>query len=152
MGTGDCRRDRIAKPTLYHFFGSKQGLLEALFGEYASVLDEAVQRAVDYRGDLPLTLDRTVAAYTDFAAREPLFYHLELALYFAPPDSAAYRTAVRHYTHRHTMIRNVFVKAVHEHGNMRGPQERYAVSLVGMMNSYIALQPRHRSTVQRSEA
>ena len=107
---------------------------------------------MDYCGDLPLTLDRTVAAYTDFAAREPLFYLLELALYFAPPDSAVYRTVVRHYPHRHTMIRNVFVKAVHEHGNMRGRQERYAVSLVGMMNSYIALQPRHRSTVQRSEA
>ena len=34
----------VAKPTLCHFFSSKQELLEPLFGEYASVLEEAVQR------------------------------------------------------------------------------------------------------------
>ncbi len=58
----------VAKPTLYHFFGSKHGLLEALFAEYATRLDDAVRAAADYAGDLPLTLDRIVAAYIDFAA------------------------------------------------------------------------------------
>jgi len=130
----------VAKPTLYHFFGSKHGLLEALFAEYATKLDDSVRTAADYARNLPLTLDRIVAAYVDFASREPLFYRLELTLYFSPRDSEAHKVSVRHYNYRHALLEDVFRKAVHEHGNMRGRHRRYAISLVGMINSYIALQ------------
>lgn len=130
----------VAKPTLYHFFGSKHGLLEALFSAFAIRLDDAVREASDYSGNLPLTLDRIVAAYVDFASREPLFYRLELALYFAPRDSDAHQVAVRHYSYRQSILEEVFRKAVREHGNMRGRHRRYAITVVGMINSYIALQ------------
>jgi AcrR family transcriptional regulator len=130
----------VAKPTLYHFFGSKHGLLEALFAEYATRLDDALRTAADYQRDLPLTLDRIVAAYVDLANQEPLFCRLELALYFSPRNSEAHQVAVRHYAYRHKMLEEVFRKAVHEHGNMRGRHRRYAITLVGMINSYIALQ------------
>src|SRR5215471_1622134 len=53
----------VAKPTLYHFFGSKLGLLEALFSDYATKLDDAVKEAAHYERNLPLTLDHVVAAY-----------------------------------------------------------------------------------------
>jgi AcrR family transcriptional regulator len=130
----------VAKPTLYHFFGSKHGLLEALFAEYGSKLDDAVREAARYAGDLPLTLDRIAAAYVDFATREPVFYRMELALYFAPRDSEAHQVATGYYARRHAMLEEVFAKAVRQHGNMRGRQGRYALTLVGMINNYIALQ------------
>jgi AcrR family transcriptional regulator len=130
----------VAKPTLYHFFGSKHGLLAALFDAFATKLDDAVRDASDYARNLPLTLDRIVAAYIDFASREPLFYRLELALYFSPRDSEAHQVAVRHYAYRQSVLEEVFRKAVREHGNMRGRHRRYAITLVGMINSYVALQ------------
>jgi AcrR family transcriptional regulator len=137
----------VAKPTLYHFFGSKHGLLEALFAEYATKLDDSVRAGADYQRNLPLTLDRIVAAYIDFAAQEPLFYRLELALYFSPRDSEAHQVAVRHYVYRQSVLEEVFRKAVREHGNMRGRHRRYAISLVGMINSYIALQLNERIVI-----
>lgn len=137
----------VAKPTLYHFFGSKIGLLEALFAEYASKLDDALRDAAHYERDLPLTLDRVVAAYIDFATREPMFYRMELALYFAPRESHAHRAAVHHYERRHAILEELFLKATREHGNMRGRQRRYAVTLVGMINSYIALQLNERLVI-----
>ena len=130
----------VAKPTLYHFFGSKHGLLKALFAVFATRLDDAVRDAADYARDMPLTLDRIVAAYVDFAGREPLFYRLELALYFSPRDSEAHQVAVQHYAYRQGLLEEVFRKAVREHGNMRGRHRRYAISLVGIINSYVALQ------------
>jgi AcrR family transcriptional regulator len=130
----------VAKPTLYHFFGSKQGLLEAIFAEHALVLDDTVREAARYERNLPLTLDRIVAAYVDFATREPEFYRLELALYFAPRESDAHRVATHHYALRQKILEEMFAAAVHDHGNMRGRHRRYAVTLVGMINSYIALQ------------
>jgi TetR/AcrR family transcriptional regulator len=134
----------VAKPTLYHFFGSKLGLLEALFTEHASALDDRLGEAAHYAGDLPLTLDRVVEAYIDFATREPVFYRMELALYFAPPESEAHRVAVHHYKRRHGILENLFLKTVRDHGNMRGRHRGYAVTLVGMINSYITLQLNER--------
>ncbi len=130
----------VAKPTLYHFFGSKQGLLEAIFAEFATTLDDAIREAADYVRNLPLTLDRIAAAYIDFASREPLFYRLELALYFSPKGSDAHHVAARHYAYRQGLLEDVFRQAVREHGNMRGRHRRYAITLVGMINSYVALQ------------
>jgi AcrR family transcriptional regulator len=137
----------VAKPTLYHFFGSKLGLLEAVFAESAARLDDSLKEAAHYGGDLPLTLDRVVACYIDFATREPLFYRLELALYFAPRESDAHRVAVQHHERRHAILEELFVKAVRQHGNMRGRHRRYAVTLVGMINSYIALQLNQRLVI-----
>ena len=130
----------VTKPTLYHFFGSKQGLLEALFAEYAAQLDGGIAEAARYEGDLQHTLDRVATTYIDFASREPESYRLDLALYFAPRQSPARAVAAQHYARRQTLLEDVFTAAVTEHGNLRGRQRRYAVSLVGVLNSYIALQ------------
>ena len=137
----------VTKPTLYHFFGSKQGLLEALFSEYAAQLDRDVAEASTYEGDLQRTLDRVAATYIAFATREPEGYGLELALYFAPRQSPARAIAVQHYIRRQTSLEAVFDAAVKEHGNLRGRQRRYAVSLVGVLNSYIALQLDNEITI-----
>ena len=93
-----------------------------------------------YKGDLQHTLDRVAATYIDFAAKAPEGYGLELALYFAPRQSPARVVAVQRYARRQTLLEGVFMAAVNEHGNLRGRQRRYAVSLVGVLNSYIALQ------------
>lgn len=130
----------VTKPTLYHFFGSKQGLLEAIFAHYAASLDNAVRAAAHYEGNLPLTLDRIVAAYVDFATCEPDYYRLELALYFAPRENLAHQVAARHYVLRHAVLEDMFLAAVHDHGNMRGRHRRYATTLVSMINGYIGLQ------------
>lgn len=130
----------ITKPTLYHFFGSKNGLLEALFEEYAAELDRAVEKASVYAGDLPGTLERIASAYIGFATAQPLAYRLELSLYFAPRENPARAVAVGHYVRRHAILERVFTEAAHDHGSLRGKHQLYAVSLVGALNSHISLQ------------
>jgi TetR/AcrR family transcriptional regulator len=137
----------VSKPTLYHFFGSKHGILEQLFAEHATVLDGAVKEATHYEHDLPLTLNRIVSAYVDFSTQRPHFYRLELGLYFAPPESKAHALAAKHYAVRHASLAAMFQAATHDHGNFRGRHPRYAVSLVGMINSYVALQLQGRHVI-----
>ncbi len=57
----------VTKPTLYHYFGSKHGLLDAVLSEHFEALYCRVKEAADYQGDLPLNLYRGVAAYFQFA-------------------------------------------------------------------------------------
>ena len=77
----------ITKPTLYHYFGSKHGLLEEVLSEHFGSLNKEVEKAAQYNGDLVLTLEKTTRAFFEFSSRYPVFYRLMLSLWFAPKDS-----------------------------------------------------------------
>jgi TetR/AcrR family transcriptional regulator len=129
----------ITKPTLYHYYGSKLGLLKALFETYHAPLNQAVQQAAEYHGDLPLTLERLARAYFEFARQHPVYYRMMLALYFAPRHSDAHTISAEWNERQHTLVESMFAAAVRDHGNMRNRQRLYAATLVGALNTGIAL-------------
>ncbi len=129
----------VTKPTLYHYFSSKRGLLDALLRHYFAILYERTRQAADYHGDLPLTLQKVVAAYFAFAREYPTFYRLQLALWFAPSESDSFKAVSRWMELQHTLIETLFVRAAEDHGNMKGRHQRYAATLIGTINTYIGL-------------
>lgn len=129
----------VTKPTLYHYFGSKEGLLKTLLSETFDQLLDPVKQAADYHGDLPLTLRKVVAAYFQFAREHPTFYRMQLSMHFAPRDSDPAR-AIRGYNEtQYYLVEALFMRAAEDHGNMRGRHQRYAVTLRGMIDTYIGL-------------
>ena len=58
-----CESAGITKPTLYHYFGSKRGLLETMMDQYFTELKIRLTSAADYKGDLPLTLQNIAEMY-----------------------------------------------------------------------------------------
>lgn len=128
----------VTKPSLYHYFGSKHGLLEALLAEYLDKLYAQVEQAAAYQNDLPYTIEKLVKAYFDFAAKNPLFYQIQLGLWFAPPASEAYLTVTRHNEKQYRLIKEVFNQAARHHGNMENRQEAYTITFIGMINTYIS--------------
>jgi len=130
---------KITKPTLYHYFGSKEGLLKSLLEEHFNRMNREISPAVDYRGDLTLTLRGIVSAYFGFAKRNNVFYRMQLTLWFAPPESEAKQSVVEWNNQQYKMVEKVFTAAVKEHGNMKGRQQYYAATFIGMINTYIGL-------------
>jgi len=129
----------ITKPTLYHYFGSKEGLLRQLFTEYSDRLYEKLKPAADYQHDLPLTMDRIAAVYFDFAKHNPAFFRMQMAFLSAPPESPAYRIASECSGRIYQLLEQMFLQAGAQHGNMKGRHTMYAVTLMGMLHTYIAL-------------
>ncbi|HEX2915171.1 MAG TPA: TetR/AcrR family transcriptional regulator [Chloroflexia bacterium] len=129
----------ITKPTLYHYFGNKQGLLETLLNEYSEQLLSSVTNAVIYERDLPRTLTRIATAYFNFAQANSTFYRLQLSTWFAPPASAAYKVVARINEKQYRLLEDLFIRAVEQHGNMRGRHQAYAATFLGMLNNYISL-------------
>ncbi len=129
----------VTKPTLYHYFGSKHGLLEALLKENFDELRRQVEPAAAYRGDLPLTLNQVAAAYFQFAQEHRTFYRIQLALWFAPPSSDAFKAVSHYQEEQHLLLEDLFIHAAHDHGNMRGRQRAYAATFQGMLHTYIGL-------------
>jgi AcrR family transcriptional regulator len=129
----------ITKPTLYHYFGSKEGLLRALFTEYFSELYKSIEPATSYQRDLPLTLNRVATAYFDYAQNHRSFYRLLLSMWFAPVHSVMFRVVSQRSEKQQQLLEGIFIQAANDHGNMKGRHRAYAATFLGMLNTYIGL-------------
>jgi len=129
----------ITKPTMYHYFGSKRGLLEALLEQEFGAFNRLLLPAADYHGDLPGTLRTIAFAFFDFARANPAFYRLQLSLWFAPTESEGYQSVLKYNQQQYELVERAFIQAVREHGNMRGRHRAYVTTFIGMLNTYIGM-------------
>lgn len=135
-----ARAAGVTKPTLYHYFGSKRGMLEAVLVQGGAPFTADLRAATDYTGDLPRSLRRVVASYARLAHTDPHFYRLLLTCSLAPPESEPYGLARAHLSAQHGLVEAMFKAAANDHGNMRGRSHRYATSLIGLISSYLTLE------------
>jgi AcrR family transcriptional regulator len=129
----------VTKPTLYHYFGSKLGVLQALLDDHSGRLNRAVQEAAAYSHDLTLTLTRVVKAFFTFAKQDPTYYRMQLALWFAPTQSDAFKVVSAFNEQQYKIVERLFAEATEDHGNMRGRQQAYATTFIGLINTYVGL-------------
>jgi len=134
-----CQAAAVTKPTLYHYFGSKRGLLEALVQGRSAPFLATLSAETTYTGDLPAALSRLAQAYFDFAAREPALYRMLLALWFAAPDNEAFQVVVALHRRQQELVEGLFLAATADHGNMRGRQRMYAATLLGTLNTCVGM-------------
>jgi len=134
-----CEAAGVTKPTLYHYFGSKRGLFEALVSEKAKDLIDMVEAAATYKHDVKNAISALVRGYFSFAEHNPTFYRMLLSMWFSPPSSE-YSPVIRDLLDRQTRcLEDLFQRAAEDHGNMRGRHRQYAVSLKGLIDTYIGL-------------
>lgn len=124
----------VTKPTLYHHFGSKLGLLQTLVAERAVGLAAALEERAPYRrGDLDGTLRTVVDVFAQYAASQPAMYRLELALFFAAPDNEGHRTIEPVFRARKDALDRLFSAAAQDHGNLRRHLGSLSASLIGVI-------------------
>jgi TetR/AcrR family transcriptional regulator len=134
-----CDRAGLTKPTLYHYFSNKRGLIDAVLAHHAGDLETRLEPALEYDGDLSGTLEGVIDVMLGFAAERPAFTRLLLSLQYAPEQSDA-REAVRPYFDRlFARLSALFRRAAEDHGNMRGREDNYAVSFLGTVFVYMFL-------------
>ncbi|MDX9863439.1 MAG: TetR/AcrR family transcriptional regulator [Anaerolineaceae bacterium] len=129
----------VTKPTLYHYFGSKYGLLEILLHDGMAPLFEQLQNVLPYEGDLTKTLEGFARTVFQFALDDPQLYRLLLSLRFAPQDGIPAQAARPNWEKLHALLEGVFQQAVREHGNMAGRHRAFAATFLGMINTYAGL-------------
>lgn len=129
----------VKKPTLYHYFGSKSGMLNTLLEQYLEPFYETLAQAAAYRGDITASLHAVAGAYFDFARQNPRFYRFYLSMWFAPRESEAYKAMQPLSGRQQALLEELFERAAQDHGNMRGRQKAYAASFLGMINTYVML-------------
>jgi TetR/AcrR family transcriptional regulator len=134
-----CDAAGIKKPTLYHYFGSKSGLLNTLLAEELNPFLAELESAADYHHDITNTLYLVAQTYFSFARRKPRFYRFYLSMWFAPHDSEAFKAMQPFNERQQSLLESLFAAATLDHGNMKGRQRTYAASFLGMINTYVLL-------------
>lgn len=133
-----CDSVGVGKPTLYHYFGSKRGLLETLLEEQLAPLHKALDDAAAQE-DFDKSLTALAAETFAFARSMPLLYRFYLTLWFAPVDSEA-RKVAQVYHERHFDIIDARFRAHEEAaGASRGQHKMLAASFLGMINNHIGI-------------
>jgi AcrR family transcriptional regulator len=79
----------VAKPTLYYYFRSKEGLAKALVSVPLSNLVDELRKVVATEADPILCLERCLEAHFAFCREDPDRSRFLYALIFGPPGSAA---------------------------------------------------------------
>ncbi len=129
----------ITKPTLYHFFGSKQGLLVMLFSESFKPFFSELKKAAYYQGDVAGCLKAITSTYFSFAQQQPALFRLYLSTTFAPVESESHKISRELSAQQLAIIEDMFDRASTDHGNMKNRQHAYAASFLGLVNTYATL-------------
>jgi len=135
---------QVTKPTLYHYFSSKRGLLDALLRKGFMPFLGTLKAAAQYEGDLTRSLEKVIRLYFNFAKEQPDFYRMQLGMHFAPYQSDAYTAVALYGAEQTKLIEALFRAAEKDHGNMRGRAAQYGASFLGMLNTYINLAINHQ--------
>jgi len=136
----------ITKPTLYYYFGSKEGVFEAVCQPHYSRLNALItENAVyipkpqSYSEDIFLTLTKVTSAYFSFAKKNGDFYRCVLANMSMPPSSAVFNIVKKYHFTQFEIIDGMFRSMAKAHGNIKGKNKTLAWSFIGTINSYISL-------------
>lgn len=130
---------QVTKPTLYHYFGSKQGLFETLVRERSAAWIEALRESTAYHGDIKNAIVATVRTCFEHYEDDPVFYRMVLSMWFAPPSSEYFGVVHDLLQEQHALFAVMFQSAERQHGNMRGRSVQYAISLRGLIDTYIGM-------------
>jgi AcrR family transcriptional regulator len=83
-----CEAAGITKPTLYHFYGSKEGVLQALVTAGFQRFRQLVDAAMAEPGPFRARLKSVARAMFDSATRQPLYWRFMHGIVWAPPGTA----------------------------------------------------------------
>ena len=127
----------ITKPTMYYYFKSKQGLLEALIAEKGEALLQSILEVKNRDLLFEERLHELTRVYARFVRKEHHFYFLMLGLMYSPLESEAHKTALPFITKQYELIVDIFASAGGYLGNMNGRQEQFAIGYLGTINCYM---------------
>lgn len=149
----------VKKPTLYYFFGSKEGLLEALLAENFDRLDTALREVCvyephpkEYARDVFPVLCAVTRCFFEYARENRSFYLLALSLSFAPPESSSARLAEKYLLRQYAALEGLFVSISSVHCNLAGRERAFAARFLALINAQIAIWNRGHASMEEEDA
>lgn len=128
----------VTKPTLYYYFKSKLGLLEAFLKEWCEPACQRLEEVTDAYREVPAdTLYALACTLVDIAKANREAYFLLLSLNYSARENEAFKAVFPYMQRMFRALTGFFIRAGDKIGNMNGRQEQFAISFLGIINHYI---------------
>lgn len=134
----------VTKPTLYYFFGSKEGLFEELLRVNYEKLDGQLADACrydahpqQYHADVFPLLLHAIGAFFSFAQSHTAFYLMVLSLTFAPALSRPAQMAEPYHKTHYQILERMFCEVAAVHPNLAGKERISSWRFLAMINAQI---------------
>lgn len=132
-----CQAAGITKPTLYHFYGSKEGVYHALVDGTLERFQQDMARAVESGGPLRDRLRRLTLTYFEAARADPDLSRFILALLHDPPSSAPRTDFLRFYDDILALVRRAIDDAEARDEILPGPENVRLLVLMGAIGEAV---------------
>jgi len=136
----------ITKPTIYYYFGNKEGVFDEVSRLHYSRLNAVIAENTKYHAnvesyfeDVYLTLTKVTDAYFKFAVANEAFYRLILANLSVLRSSPVFDVVARYHFVQYDIIDDMFRSMAKAHGSLKGKSKTLTWSFIGIINSYIGL-------------
>ena len=141
-----CQASGVSKPTLYYYFGNKEGVLNEVLKSNYEKLNNLLKQNAQYQPnpdiyekDVFFTLTNVAECYLNFSKNNDKFSKMVLNATFAPNEGTLSKMAFELNQVQYEIIENMFSSMSKIHRNMQGSEKRLAWSFIGLINTYIAL-------------
>lgn len=127
----------VTKPTLYHYFNSKIGLLKAIFDYYIFDDIKLFELAATYNGDFTFSLSKLTFEISNCYKRNPKLYHLLFTYILASKDSEDYKVVNMYLNKIYNLVLTLFIESKVQNGNMNNREEQFTYSYLAMLIDYL---------------
>lgn len=132
-----CEKAGVTKPTLYYYFGSKLGLLNAIFE--AELMDDIkfFESEAQYVGDFQNSIQKLTFAISNCYSKKSRAYHLLFSYILNSKENEDYSVAIKYLNMIHKITLNLFISSKSQNGNMNGRELQFAYSYLAILIDYL---------------
>ncbi|MBN2738300.1 MAG: TetR/AcrR family transcriptional regulator [Spirochaetales bacterium] len=123
----------VSKPTIYHYFESKRGLLDKLMAYYGTPYFKALEEAARYKGDVKGTLTQVARIQLELAQKNEAYYRLYKSMSAMAAQSESHQAARPYVEREYRILEHLFQAIAADHGNIRGRYRVYAATFMGTL-------------------
>lgn len=149
----------VTKPTLYYFFGNKEGLFRELLKRNFEALNQLLAVACRYdpnpdgaSSDVYSVLLEIVKTYFAFAAAHDEFYLICLDITFAAPQSIPAKISKEYFKTQYLLVEKAFRDISETHPELKDQERVCSWRLLSMINSKLGFWSRGYGTLEESDA
>jgi len=129
----------ISKPTLYYYFGNKEGLMNTILNERIAPFLSGLKTTMHYTGDVMNVLKRTSEYYFVFAENDEKLYRLFKSMSYASEKSDSFRLVGPFVKQEKSFFTQLFESFSRDHGNIRRRYIVYAETFKNTVEIYVRL-------------
>jgi AcrR family transcriptional regulator len=141
----------VTKPTLYHYFGNKEGLLRSIYEERFIPFLGALNSIQLDEGDIQSSFHKIFDCYLKHSQMDEPFFWLVNHLRKAPQKSESYGIVKTFYAQEEDLLNRWMQKISEQHKNLKGQEAFLTLNCLSLINGFIEVMILRNELMQSSQ-